>query len=185
MRAERVAAPPHSRSVQTGAAQQRIIRTGAHRSVGRESFDDGAAHHSEERDGGETVVGKEAETGSPVAKLRAAGGGQARHGMPSQTEQGTQLEGLGVHGAATLVEARAALAPEMLEMGTDAGRVFSAPEPGVVVRRKASRLLSSMNHSTISPRENSIACTRADGKWIYDCSLSEAALIILIIILYK
>ncbi len=52
------------------------------------------------------------------------------HGMPSQTQQGAQRGGLGVRGKAPLVEAGAALAPELLEVGEDAGRVFFSTGPG-------------------------------------------------------
>ena len=95
------------------------------------------------------------------------------HGVPSQTEQGTQREGLGVRGKAPRVEAGAALVPELREMGEDASGVFFSSGAGVAVRRKASRLLSSTNHSTTSPRENSMAWARAEGKLMYHCSLAR------------
>ena len=81
-------------------------------------------------------------------------------------------EGLGVRGEAALVEAGEALAPELFELGEDAGRVFFSTAGGVEARRRASSPLSSTNHSTVSPRENSMAWARAEGKLMYHCSLA-------------
>jgi hypothetical protein len=93
--------------------------------------------------------------------------------MTSQTKQGAQRERLGVRGESALVEAGAALAPELLELGEDAGRVFFSTEGGVEARRNANSPLSSTNHSTVSPRENSMARARAEGKLMYHCSLER------------
>ena len=172
VRPERIAPPSHAGGVQAGAAQEGIIQEGAHRGLGRQSGEHGATCHGEEGLGGKTVVGKEPVTGGPVTELRATGGQQTGHGMTSQTKQSAQREGLGVRGEATLVEAGSALAPELLEVGEDAGGVFFSTGAGGAVRRKASRLLSSTNHSTISPRENSMAWARAEGKLMYHCSLA-------------
>ena len=84
--------------------------------------------------------------------------------MASQTEQRAQREGLGVRGKAALVEAGEALAPELFELGEDAGRVFFRTEGGGARRRRASRPLFSTNHSTVSPRANSMDWARAEGK---------------------
>jgi hypothetical protein len=92
--------------------------------------------------------------------------------MASQTKQGAQREGLSVRGDAALVEAGEALAPELFELGEDTGRVFFSTEAGGAARRKANSPLSSTNHSTISPRENSMAWARAEGKLMYHCSLA-------------
>jgi len=77
--------------------------------------------------------------------------------MATQAEQAAQREGFGARGDALLVEGGDALAPELLEGGEDAGRVFFNVEAGGWRRRRASRLLSSTIHSTVSPREKSMA----------------------------
>jgi hypothetical protein len=92
--------------------------------------------------------------------------------MTPQTEQTAQREGLGALGDAPLVEGGEAFPPELLEGGEDAGRVFFSVGAGGWRRRRASRLLSSTVHSTVSPREKSIAWARAEGKLIYHCSLA-------------
>jgi hypothetical protein len=91
--------------------------------------------------------------------------------VATQTEQAAQREGLGTFGDALLVEGGATLSPELLEGGEDAGRFFFKGEGGGWRRRSASRLLSSMDHSTVSPREKSMAWAMAAGKLIYHCSL--------------
>ena len=171
-RAERIASPGDSGSAQAGAAQKRIIKDGADRSLRRQLGQHGAANHGEEGFDGQAVLGEESVTGGPVTKLRAASGEQAGHGMTSQTKQRAQRESLGVRGESALMEAGAALAPELLELGEDAGRVFFRTEGGVEARRSASSPLSSTNHSTVSPRENSMAWARAEGKLMYHCSLA-------------
>ena len=77
--------------------------------------------------------------------------------MSSETKQGTQGEGLRAVGKAVLVEGGAAIVPELVEVGEDAGGVFFKAEGGDWIRRRASRALSSTIHSTVSPRENSMA----------------------------
>jgi hypothetical protein len=170
-RAQRVAAPGDAGSAKAGATQERIIEDGAQGSVGRQGLDHGAADDGEDGLDGKTVVGEDAVTGGPVAELRAASGKQTRHGMASQTEQRAQRESLGVRGEATLVEAGEALAPELFELGEDAGRVFFSTEEGGATRRRASNPLFSTNHSTVSPRANSMDWARAEGKLMYHCSL--------------
>jgi hypothetical protein len=91
--------------------------------------------------------------------------------MTSQAEQAAQRQGLGAFGDALLGEGGEALAPELLDGGEEAGRVFFRTEGGGLRRRRASKLLSSMDHSTVSPREKSMACATAEGKLIYHCSL--------------
>jgi hypothetical protein len=58
---------------------------------------------------------------------------------------------------ALLAEGDFDLAPELLEGVEGAGGVFFKAEGGGLRRRRASRLLSSTVHSTISPREKSMA----------------------------
>jgi hypothetical protein len=122
--AQRIAAPGDAGSAAASAAQERIIEDGAQGSVGRQGLDHGAADHGEDGLDGKTVVGEDAVAGGPVTELRAASGEQTGHGMASQTEQRAQRESLGVRGEAALVEAGEALAPELFELGEDAGRVF-------------------------------------------------------------
>jgi hypothetical protein len=92
--------------------------------------------------------------------------------MTTQTEQAAQREGLGALGDALLLEGRDAVVPELLEGGEDAGRVFFSVAAGGRRRRRARRLLSSTDHSTISPRAKSMAWARAEGKLMYHCSLA-------------
>src|SRR5581483_6261634 len=75
-------------------------------------------------------------------------------------------------GDALLGEGGGAFSPELLDGGEDAGRVFFRTEGGGLSRRRARRLLSSMDHTTVSPREKSRACATAEGKLIYHCSLA-------------
>lgn len=91
--------------------------------------------------------------------------------MPPETKQRTQGKGLGVVGDAPLVEGWLAPAPELLEVGEDTRGVFFKAEGGGASRRSARSALSSTTHSTVSPRENSIACATADGRLTYHCSL--------------
>jgi hypothetical protein len=58
---------------------------------------------------------------------------------------------------ALLVEGGEALLPELLELEENAGRVFFKTGRGGCRRRSASSALSSTIHSTVSPRENSMA----------------------------
>lgn len=77
--------------------------------------------------------------------------------MTAETKEGTQREGLGTVGEAGLVEGRSGEGEELFEVGEDAGGVFFKADGGVLRRRKARRDLSSMTHSTVSPRVNSMA----------------------------
>jgi len=172
VRPQGIAAPSHAGSAQAGAAQQRIIEDSADGSAGGEGAHHGAPHHREEVLDAQTGVGKEPVTGGPVTKLQAASGEQTGHGVASQTQQGAQREGLGVRGDAALTEAGEGLTPELFEFGEDTGRVFFSTEAGGAARRKANSPLSSTNHSTLSPRENSMAWARAEGKLMYHCSLA-------------
>src|SRR5215467_8542430 len=92
--------------------------------------------------------------------------------MTAQAKQAAQREGLGAIGKSLLVEGWEALLPGLLDGGEDAGRVFFRREGGGLRRRRASRLLSSMDHSTVSPREKSMAWATAEGKLMYHCSLA-------------
>jgi hypothetical protein len=106
---------------------------------------------------GEAVVAEEPVIGGPILELAAAGGEQAGNRMTTETQQTAQGEGLGAVGETSLGERWGAFSPELAEGGEDAGRVFFKAEGGGLRRRSASRLLSSTDHSTVSPREKSIA----------------------------
>ena len=99
---------------------------------------------------GEAGLGKETVIGRPIVELLSRGGQQASHGMASEAEQTAQREGLGAFGDALLGEGWEALVPELLDGGEEAGRVFFKREGGGLRRRRASKLLSSMDHSTVS-----------------------------------
>jgi hypothetical protein len=77
--------------------------------------------------------------------------------VATEAKQGAQGEGSGSVGEALLEERRAAVVPELLELREDAGRVFFRADGGGLRRRNANSALSSMIHSTVSPRENSMA----------------------------
>jgi hypothetical protein len=171
-RTEGIAAPGDPGGARAGAAHQGIIEHGADGSLGRELRDHGAADEGEDGLEGKTLLREETVAGAPVLELRAGSGEQTSHGMASQAEQRAQREGLGALGEASLVEAGEALAPELFEMGEDTGRVFFRTEGGGLVRRRARRPLLSTNHSTVSPRENSMAWATAEGKLMYHCSLA-------------
>src|SRR5208283_548084 len=172
MRAQGIAAPGDAGGAEAGATQQRIIQHGAEGSVRRQFGQHGAADDGEDRGDGKAVVGEEPVTGGPVPELGAASGEQTGHGMTSQAKQGAQREGLGARGEAPLVETGEALVPELFQVSEDAGRVFFSTGGGVEARRSARRLLSSTNHSTVSPRENSRAWARAEGKLMYHWALA-------------
>jgi len=57
-------------------------------------------------------------------ELTPTGRQQAGQGMTTQAEQAAQAEGLRAVGETLLAEGGAALSPELLEGGEDAGRVF-------------------------------------------------------------
>ena len=155
-RSERIAPPSHAGSVKTGAAQQRIIHDGAKRGAGGKLSGDGAADDGKHFRQRETIAGEEAKGGAPVLELRACSGEEAGT-MASEAKHGTQREGLGAVGDAALGEVGEALAPELLKLREDTGRVFFRTVGGAWGRRSASRVLSSTSHSTVSPRENSMA----------------------------
>ena len=76
-------------------------------------------------------------------------------------------------GDAALGEGGSALLPELVELREESGGVFFfSAAGGGSKRRKAKSALSSTTHSTVSPRENSMAWATADGKLMYHCSLA-------------
>ena len=103
------------------------------------------------------ALGKQPVGRCPILKLQAASGQQAGDGSASQTQQRTQREGLRPLVDSLLGAAGLALAPELLEAVEEERRVFFRTGGGAWGRRSASRDLSSMSHSTVSPRENSMA----------------------------
>jgi len=143
--------------MQAGTPQDGIVHHGAKGSAGGQVGGDGATDYGEEFRQREALLGEEPVSGAPILKLRAGSSEQAGHGMASETEQGTQREGLRAVGDAALLEGGDAFVPELLELGEDAGRVFFRAGGGASRRRSARSALSSTIHSTVSPLENSMA----------------------------
>ena len=171
VRAKRIAAPADARDADAGLAEERVINGDTEGSLRGELLQHGATDDGEDLLDGEASLGEEPVIGRPIVELLSAGGEQASHGVTSQAEQAAQRESLGALGDALLGEGGEALAPELLDGGEEAGRVFFRTEGGGLRRRRASKLLSSMDHSTVSPRVKSMACATADGKLMYHCSL--------------
>src|SRR5579872_5456475 len=117
----------------------------------------GVAHDGEDMVDGETLLTKDPVSGGPVLELAPGGGQQPSHGVTAQAQEAAQGEGLRAVSDAVLSERGGAFLPELLEGGEDAGRVFFRTEGGGLRRRRASKLLSSTDHSTVSPREKSMA----------------------------
>ena len=171
VRAKRIAAPADAGDTDAGLAEERVIDGHTEGRLGRELLQHGAANDREDLRDGEARLGEEPVIGRPIVELLSRGGEQARHGVTSEAEQAAQREGLGAFGDALLGEGGEAFAPELLDGGEEAGGVFFRTEGGGLRRRRASKLLSSMDHSTVSPREKSMACATAEGKLMYHCSL--------------
>jgi hypothetical protein len=171
MRAQRIAAPADARDADAGLAEERVIDGYTKRGLRGELLQHGATNDGEDFLEGKASSGEEPVIGRPIVELLSTGSEQASHGMTSETEQAAQREGLRALGDALLGEGGEALAPELLDGGEEAGRVFFRTEGGGLRRRRASKLLSSMDHSTVSPREKSMACATAEGKLMYHCSL--------------
>ena len=158
--------------MKTGAAQQRIIQDSAKGGACGQLIADAAANYGKDVRHRKAIPGKEPISRTPVLELSAGSSQQTGHGVTSEAEQRTQREGLRAVGDAALVEGGCALAPELLELREDAGAVFFRTAGGASRRRSASNVLSSTSHSTVSPRENSMACAMAEGKLMYHCSLA-------------
>jgi hypothetical protein len=104
------------------------------------------------------VMGKEAVGGRPIVELGAGSREQTGDGVTAETAQGTQGERLRAVVDALLGGDVWAGVPELEEVVEDAeGSFFLRMEAGVERRRKASRDLSSTNHSTSSEGANSRA----------------------------
>jgi len=172
VRAEGIAAPRHTGNADAGFAEEGIVDGDRKRSLRRKLLHHGVTDDGEEGRGWQTMTGEETIIGGPVVKLLSTSSQQAGDGVTAKAEQAAQREGLSAFGDAPLGEGREAVSPELLEGGEDAGRVFFKREAGGWRRRRASRLLSSMDHSTVSPREKSKAWATAEGKLIYHCSLA-------------
>ena len=155
--AQRIAAPGDAVDVGSAAGKQRIVE-GDTQGLGFGHQRGGAlAHAGKQSLGLEALLGKQAVGGRPVFELLTAGGQKTGQGVASEAQQRTQREGLGALVDALLgVEGRAG-SPELFEAVEEAGRVFFRTGPGAWGRRRASRLLCSTSHSTVSPRENSMA----------------------------
>jgi hypothetical protein len=155
--AEGVAAPGHAWNAKAGFAEQRIVDSHTEGRLGRQLGQDPATHNGKYLGHGKAVAREQTVGGRPVLELLPAGSQQAGHGATTQAEQAAQREGFGAFGDALLAEGGEAFRPEVLEAGQEAGRVFFRTGPGGWRRRRASRLLSSTDHSTVSPREKSMA----------------------------
>jgi len=116
-----------------------------------------AANHGKDLTAREAVLREESVIGRPIVELLTASSEQARDGVATETEKATQGERFGATGEALLGEGWGAFSPELLDGGEEVGRVFFKSEGGGLRRRRARRLLSSMDHSTVSPREKSMA----------------------------
>jgi hypothetical protein len=132
---------------------------------------DGATDDGKDISHGKAILREEPVGGAPILKLGTGGGEQTSDGVTAEAKQRTQREGLRAVGEAGLLEGWAALGEELLEVGEDTNGVFFRAEGGGLRRRRARRALSSISHSTVSPRENSMAWATAEGKLMYHCSL--------------
>jgi hypothetical protein len=156
-RPERIAPPRDTGRMETGAAQQRIVEDRAKGRSGGQLLGDGAADDREDLSRGKAILREEPIGGAPILELRSGSSKQAGHGVTSEAKQRAQREGLRARGDAALLEGGEAFIPELLEAGEEASRVFFKAAGGGTSRRSASSALSSTIHSTVSPRENSIA----------------------------
>jgi hypothetical protein len=156
-RTQRIAPPGDAMRLGAGLAEQGIVQGETQRSLLAQRCGDAAAHSVEQILGGNAALGKQPVSRRPILKLQAASGQQAGDGSASQTQQRTQREGLRPLVDSLLGAAGLALAPELLEAVEEERRVFFRTGGGAWGRRRASRDLSSMSHSTVSPRANSMA----------------------------
>src|SRR5512140_2852947 len=168
---EWVTPPGDAGNAGTGFAQEGVVHRHAKRGLRGKLLEGVATNDGKDRLDRQTVAGEETIVRRPIEKLLAAGGQQSSHGVATEAEKATQREGFGALGDALLGEGRGAFAPELADGGEEVGRVFFRTEGGGWRRRRASRLLSSMDHSTVSPREKFMACATAEGKLMYHCSL--------------
>jgi len=103
------------------------------------------------------MLGEETIVSRPVVKLSTGSRQKTSDGVAAQAKQTAQDEGLGAVGEALLGEVWGAFEAELLDGGEDGERFFFRREGGGWRRRRARRLLSSTDHSTVSPREKSMA----------------------------
>jgi hypothetical protein len=155
--AERITAPSDSRDTDARFAEQGVIDSDGYRGLRRELLEDGAADDGEDGLSRKAMAGEETIVGRPIMKLLPAGGQQSGHGVTSKAEETAQRERLRAFGDALLGEGWEAFSPELLDGGEDVGGVFFKADAGGLRRRRTSRLLSSIDHSTVSPRMKSIA----------------------------
>ena len=157
VRSERIATPGDAGCMKARTAQERIIQDSTKRRAWGQLFGHSTAHDGKDLRQRQSILREEPIGGAPILKLGAGSSEQTSHGVASEAEQRTQREGLRAVGDAALVEGRDALVPELLELGEETGRVFFKVGGGASSRRSASNALSSTIHSTVSPRENSMA----------------------------
>jgi hypothetical protein len=169
-RAEGIATPGDARDFGAGLGQQRVIHGHAQGPIRRQLSEQVATDDGESGGGVEALLGEQAVGGRPVLELPAAGAQECGHGVASEAEQRTQREHFGESGDALVREVGGALLPQSLDLFEESeGSFFFSTGGGALGRWRASKSLCSTNHSTTSPRENSMAWARAEGKLIYHC----------------
>ena len=156
-RAERIAPPGDARDTNASLAEQGVIDGDTERRRCRELIEHGATDDGKDGCSGQALPGEEAIISGPVAELLTAGGQKTSHGMTTKAEQTAQRKCLGAFGDTLLAEGGEALLPEVLEGGEAVFGVFFKTGGGGLSLRRARRLLSSMDHSTVSPRVKSMA----------------------------
>ena len=153
--------------------KQRIVEGDNQRLGGIELGDEAAAGDREQRVGVEAVLREQTIGGGPVQRRFAGGSEQAGEGAPSERDERGGHQGFDFLLDAALSAVRVeGLAGEGLEGVEEAGRrVFFRAEGGAWGRLRTSWFFFSTTHSTTSPRENSMAWARAEGKLTYHCWL--------------
>jgi hypothetical protein len=170
---ERIAPPRHTGDVNAHFMEQGVIKGHAQGRVLGQWFKGVTANHGKDLLAWEAMLREESVIGRPIVELLTAGSEQASDGVTTETKEAAQGECFGATSDALLGEGWGALSPEPLEGGEEVGRVFFKGDGGGLRRRRARRLLSSMDHSTVSPREKSRAWATAEGKLMYHCSLER------------
>jgi hypothetical protein len=107
----------------------------------------------------------------PIGELLGAGAEHPADGLTPKANQGAQGQDARTLKGAFLGKSATSLVEEPVELGGYSSRFFFEAEGGVFNLRKTRLALSSMIHSTVSPRSNSMAWAMAAGKLMYHCSL--------------
>jgi len=116
---------------------------------------------------------EETEIGGPIGELPTGGGEKSGEGVPPQAKKGAEGQPSGAFPGSILGEGGPGLLPEFVQsVHQGSCRFFLRAEGGGSRRRRTNWALSSMSHSTVSPRWNSMAWATAAGKLTYHCSLA-------------